>query len=176
MSDFSIFYVFVQALGILAMGLEIWGTRYKDDRKMILWAAASAGVYVVHFICLGAFAGAAADALGALRCVASQYKKSAYLSFVFVLAYVAFAFFTADGLIDMLPFIGGMISTLAMFHLSGIRMRAVFILTIGLWFIYTVYYFSIGGMLLCLFLTIGYMRTILKMRHDDVRDVDVMPL
>ena len=71
--DITPFFLLAQSLGLIAMGIDIWGTSLKDDRKLVLTIALTSVLFSVHFALLQAPAGAASELMTAVRSVAAAH-------------------------------------------------------------------------------------------------------
>ncbi len=135
----------------------------------------SAGLIIaVHFILLGAYAGAGAAAIAGVRGFLSIKHWAKPLAPVFFLVYVPLGF-SAETYIDFLPIAAGLMGTYAMFFTSGIKMRVLFLFGTLLWLVHNGLKGSIGGTLLEVFFLAANTLTIYRMNNERKlsRDVQV---
>ena len=144
------FVIFVQALGLIAMALDLYAANQKSDSKLMRVIALSSAIFAVHFMLLSAIPAALSELITAARYyVADKYKKK-LVCLVFIGFYMLCGVFVADSLFDTLPFLASIIGTIAIFFFNGISMRILFILGQSMWLAYGVVVFSLGGIILYL--------------------------
>ena len=166
----STYWVFVQAIGLLAMFFDVYATTHKNDKKLIIFNTLGNFTFSLHFLLLGALPGAASEFIGGLRAFLSLFlkeqKTGRYISFIFILFYVVMMFVTVNTAIDTLPLLSGICITIALYFLSGIQMRLCFFISILLWMIYAIYTISVGGIILCSIMLCTTSITIIRLLRE----------
>jgi hypothetical protein len=158
--------VFIQAIGLLAMGFDLCATFIKDDRKMIKLNALGSLTFAIHYAMLGAHAGALSEALNATRTSLSLKWKSKYIGLLFVRFYVFLLIVHSRSLIEACPYLCGIIITLGLYFLTGIKLRLCYLIGYSLWLLYSIAAFSIGGIILFSITLITLSLTIFRLSKD----------
>ena len=154
-----------QAIGIAAMGFDLWSAASKDDRKMVLLSAAGCSTFALHYFLLGAYSGLFAELFNASRNLISQKWK--YKSIGFIFAGINAAMITqVDHVIGALPYCAGIIISLSLYNLEGTKLRYGYIAGFSLWLVYTIDKGSIGGMLMFSTAIILYATNIYRLRKE----------
>lgn len=155
-----------QGIGLVGMGLDLYASTFKDDRKLKTFIIIAGLIFAVHFALLNAWTAAISEIITAFRCFASLYWRSAKVSVPFMAAYGIAAIFTARGFIDWLPYLASLIGTYAMFHTQSLRMRLWFLGGQSLWFVYSAYHYSLGATILYTLLIFSTARTGIQLFKD----------
>lgn len=163
--EFNIIWI-AQAIGIVAMLFDLTSAAQKDDRKMVLLSAAGCSTFALHYFLLGAHAGMFSELLNASRNLISQKWKYRALGFVFAGINAAMLLWKADDIWSALPYCAGIIISLSLYNLKGIGLRIGYIAGFSLWLTYTIYQFSIGGMLMFSIAIILYATNIYRLRKE----------
>jgi hypothetical protein len=137
-----------QLVGYLAFALGVVTFAQKDDRRLKLLLVVQSATYVVHFWLLGEPAASASAFVTALRALAAVKTRSGWVCAFFLLFGAALGLRFVTSWFTVLPVIASSIGTVALFNLSGLRMRlALFVATL-LWLVNNVLSGSIGGSML----------------------------
>jgi len=145
---FDIDFNLAQAIGLLASSILISAFLTKNDVKMKYVAAMGNVFFLIHFLMLGATAGAITNVVNASRGLSSiKFHKSNKLMFFFMTVYLICAFVFVEKWLDVLPFATGFIGSYALFQLHGIALRSLVISTSFMWMVYHIYFMSIGGII-----------------------------
>ena len=159
-----------QLFGYAAFVLGVLSFLQKDDRRFKLYMSAECLAYVVHFALLGNPTAVASSVISVARSVLSLYTKAAWVAFVMVALNLALGW----GLVELwwhwLPLLASCIGTLALFLLSGIRMRLVMLLGTGCWLVNNILSGSIGGTALELVILVTNLRTIFTLRQQNTQE------
>lgn len=134
-----------QLFGYAAFVLGVTSFLQKNDVRFKLYMAAECIAYVVHFTLLGNPAAGASSLVSMTRSLVSIYSKSWWIAFIFVAINVALGLHLATVWWNWLPLIASCVGTLALFLLTGIRMRLVMLIGTSLWIANNVMSGSIGG-------------------------------
>jgi hypothetical protein len=137
-----------QLVGYLAFVLGVVTFAQKDDRRLKLLLVVQSLSYVVHFWMLGEPAASAAALVTALRALAAVKTRSGWVCSFFLLLGAALGARFVSTWFSVLPVIASSIGTLALFNLSGIRMRLALFAATLLWLVNNVMSGSIGGSIL----------------------------
>ena len=145
----TLFWI-AQALGVVAVIIQVV-TYQRNNRKDILLGVMSAQIlFVVHFIMLGGYTGAAVNTIGALRNLifakSKKIIKSTLLLWVFLLIQLAVALLTWQGLLSVLALFGSWFSTLAFWQSNPRNIRRLIIFMPLCWLAYNFFISSYVGM------------------------------
>lgn len=164
MSD-TLLYVFspAQLFGYAAFVLGVLSFLQKDDRRFKLYMSAECLAYMLHFALLGNPTAVASSVISVARSVLSLYTKAPWVAFVMVALNLALGWSLVDQWWHWLPLLASCIGTLALFLLSGIRMRLTMLLGTGCWLLNNILSGSIGGTALELVILFTNLRTIYAM-------------
>jgi len=156
-----------QLFGYAAFVLGVLSFLQKDDRRFKLYMSAECLAYVVHFALLGNPTAVASSVISVARSVLSLYTKAAWVAFVMVALNLALGWGLVELWWNWLPLLASCIGTLALFLLSGIRMRLVMLLGTGCWLVNNILSGSIGGTALELVILVTNLRTIFTLRQQN---------
>jgi hypothetical protein len=149
-----------QLFGYAAFFLGVISFLQKDDRRFKLYMSAECLAYVVHFALLGNPTAVASSVISVSRSVLSLYTKAPWVAFALVALNLALGWHLVEVWWNWLPLLASCIGTLALFLLSGIRMRLTMLLGTGCWLANNIQSGSIGGTALELVILATNLRTI----------------
>ncbi len=141
-----------QIIGGIAFFVTVFGFIQKDEVKLKKWLTIASCVWVVHFIFLKSYTGAAIVATIALRQAASTYFHHApegfrlKLTYGFCVVNLIVAIIAWQSWISFFPFLAASLATVAMFLWNGRKMKKGMLTVEGFWFIHNIYFMSIGGL------------------------------
>ena len=159
-----------QLFGYAAFVLGVLSFLQKDDRRFKLYMSAECLAYVVHFALLGNPTAVASSVISVARSVLSLYTKAAWVAFVMVALNLTLGWGLVELWWNWLPLLASCIGTLALFLLSGIRMRLVMLLGTGCWLVNNILSGSIGGTALELVILVTNLRTIFTLRQQNTQE------
>ncbi len=155
-----------QLFGYAAFVLGVMSFAQSNDRRFKLFMTAECVAYVVHFSLLGVPAAAASSLVSMIRSLLSLYTRSLWVVTVIVTVNIMLGIGLAEAWWNWFPLLASTIGTLALFLLTGIRMRVVMLAGTLLWLANNVLCGSLGGAVLELVIALTNARTIYKMRSD----------
>lgn len=171
--------IIAQAIGIVAMSLNIISYQQKEQRKIIIMQLFGAALFAVNMFMIGAYVGGILNAVGAVRAVVYSDKKKFRtdrliwvfgFGILYLTSYVlTFTVFgkepTASNIIvEFLPLIG-MFATGIGFYLTDAKsVRRMGLISSPSWLVYNIFNFAIGG-IICEILAI-FSIIIGMLRHD----------
>lgn len=130
-------------VGIVAVCLYLLGYLQKKRNAIIALNLSSRVLYIIQYILLGAFEGAALDVCGSASSVLAQNKDRKFmkkaLPFVFVgvnLVIIAVGLFLYENIFSLLPIIGVMLHTSAFWISNEKAIRIVSLLGCPFWLVY----------------------------------------
>lgn len=143
-----------QAVGVLAVTLFLLSYQLKKRKHIIIVNTVSRCLYILQYILLGAFAGAAVDVLGALACVVASKKDAPFIKkHLTLVIIITDALIVTAGLLlckeplDLLPIIGVLLHTGAFWLTDERIIRRVSLLGSPFWFVYNFYSRAYGSAL-----------------------------
>lgn len=136
-----------QAVGLIAMACALTAFANRCDRRFYLVLMAAHGLFCLHFLMLGALAGAGANLIAVARAWLARDHRIPTVCLLLMLAFAGMAALTVRAPIDLLAAVAPILSTAVMFALTGWRMRAGLLLCSGLWLAYNLSIGSWGGTL-----------------------------
>ena len=154
-----------QGIGVLAAVLGVVSFQLARDRAMFLTLAASAMVWALHFLLLGAPAAAAINAVTAVRNLSGAFLRRRWLGYGFAGFYIVAAGWSFQSAWDLLPLIAVLSGTAATFFLTGLRVRLALLAGSVLWVIFSVVAGSIPGVVMMAADAISNLRFILRARR-----------
>ena len=154
-----------QLFGYAAFVLGVMSFLQKDDRRFKLYMSAECLAYVLHFALLGNPTAVASSVISVSRSVLSLYTKAAWVAFALVALNLALGWHLVEVWWNWMPLLASCIGTLALFLLSGIRMRLTMLLGTGCWLVNNILSGSIGGTALELVILATNLRTIYALWH-----------
>jgi hypothetical protein len=163
-----------QLVGYLALALGIVTFAQKDDRRLKLLLVVQSVTYVVHFWMLGEPAASASAFVTALRALAAVKTRSGWVCAFFLLLGAGLGVRFVTTWFSVLPVIASSIGTIALFNLSGVRMRLALFAATLLWLVNNLMSGSIGGTLLEASIAVANLHTMWRLfRGEGAEDAVV---
>ncbi len=162
----------VQALGLVATAVFLYGATQKNDRKLLGIYIAGSSLLIVHFILMTAWSAAVSETITLFRFYLSRVYRKNWVYWILVGSYVSMAALLAKDIFGILPFAGSIVATTGVFRFSGIPMRLCFLMTEILWVIYSVHIGSLGSILLNLGLFAITTTTIIRIKKSPSAEGD----
>ena len=145
-------YVIGQLFGIVAVILGFICFRLKTPGKILALQIIVASVFVLHFLCLGVYSGAALNVVAGVQCVCYYFRdkrgsKSLVLPIVFTIVVIVACILTWDGWQCIFLMLGLIANCVSLSLSSAQNIRYVMFIKSPLCFVYNVIVFSLGGMI-----------------------------
>ena len=137
-----------QGVGFVSLTLGILTFYQTDDRKLKALMLALNLCHLLHFWLLGAAMSTMMALLSAGRTATAMYTSSKWVALIFVVLACLLGQTTLNQWLDLLPLVGGVLGTLGIFLLRGVKMRLLFIVAASCWLMNNVIIGSIGGIIL----------------------------
>ena len=144
-------YIIAQAVGILAVATFLLCYQLKKRKNIILVNAISSFLYVLQYILLGAFEGAAIDVLSAVGAVTAHNKDKKFIDkhTKWIIVILDLLFLTAGlalykNVFSLLPIAGAILQTSALWITDEKRIRQVSFLGTPFWLVYNFVSHSYG--------------------------------
>ena len=147
----STYDVVTQAIGIIAMSMNIFSFQCKKTRNFYVMQGIGGLLFSLNYIMLGMYTGAVTNIINILRSVVmSGGKKSRKWYFLLLVmgAYVAATAFTYDGWLSLILLVAQLTGVLTMWTDNGTIIRTgQFFVVSPIWLTYNIYAKSIGGII-----------------------------
>lgn len=156
-------YEFIaQAIGIAAMALNCLSYQNKNQKTVIAFQFFGSLLFSVNFLMLGAISGCLLNLIGVIRAYVFVNKKKfnathplwlAAFTLAYILSYVfVFTLFDKEPsvknfIIEVLPVIGMVLSTISFRYTDAKSIRAFGIFVSPLWLTYNIVNFALGGII-----------------------------
>ncbi len=155
MSEFlnlSLYNLLVQALGFIGIVCSIISFQCKKHKRIILFRTLNELFFGIQYILLGAYTGAAMNAVG---CVRNTYfskqvekgKSTTVTRIIFSVLFIAFSVATWNGAKSILIGLAKDASTFAYGCKNTLLMRIIILATSTAWLIYNAMIFSLAGVI-----------------------------
>ncbi len=135
--------LFAQIVGVLAVITFLLSYQQKKRRNIIVLNATSRVLYIIQYIMLGAFEGAALDILGTVSSVCAQNKNKGFIKryvkafFILInLVIVAVGLFLYEDIFSLFPIVGVILHTGAFWITKEKTIRVISFLGSPFWLVY----------------------------------------
>ena len=166
--------IITQLIGFLGTAVHLTAFQGKKRETILICQSIGSMLFMIHFIKLGAFSGAAMNLLVVVRALVFNFRGSkkwadsiAWLP-IFILLSVGIVAVTWEGWISILPMIGMVSTTFAQFSKKPMMVRLLTLPNCPCWLIYNGISGSLSGViteiLIAISIIIGFLR------HDVKRD------
>ncbi|MEH2920536.1 YgjV family protein [Samsonia erythrinae] len=137
-----------QSVGVLAFLVGITMFFNRNDKKFKIQLSAYSAVIGLHFFLMGANAAGASAMLNATRTLISLKTHNILVMFVFISLTLIFGLSGMRHAMELLPIVGTVVSTWALFRTSGLTTRCVMWCSTACWVTHNIWLGSIGGSLI----------------------------
>ena len=144
--------IFIQVIGICAMAVGALSLAQKNTKTVLFIQIFSTALFGIHFILLGAYAGAVLNilSLGRNLIIRQKHKKWASPKIWFPVTVLSFAvavYLSGDGLLGLLPLAGCIFMSIGLHIDEGKIARRYLFISSPCWLIYNIINVSIGGVI-----------------------------
>lgn len=124
-----------QVLMFISLLLVIVAFQIKQDQLFRI-SFVLAGVFAgAHFLLLGAFTAAVMVFINTSRWLVSIFSKSKYLFWLYIALFCAALYFTYESWLSLIPFVAGILGTMAVFQENQLQGRKVYMGVDLLWIV-----------------------------------------
>ena len=141
--DFTI----IQLIGILGFGLTCITPLWKTTKHMLIIGAIASGLFVIHYLLLGAISGAIIDVVNALRCILAAYYPKTWVKWLFYSAPFIILILNPIDIPNTCVCIASLINTISSFKTNAQTMRILDLSSIPFWTYYNLINFSYAGLI-----------------------------
>ena len=153
---------FIQAIGIVAMAINISAFQFKNKRTLLLLICVGSALFSVNMFMLGAMTGGLMNMLGVARSLVYMYKdklpiRIKWVNAMFILAYLisyvlSFTVFGTEPtvknfILELLPIIAMSAMTIAFAGNNAKTIRLAGFINSPCWLVYNIFNNAIGGIL-----------------------------
>lgn len=142
------YYWFAQGVGLLAFCVGITMFFNRSDRRFKQQLSAYSLIIGIHFLMMGANSAGSTALLNAVRTQLALRTRSQWVMLVFISLTLIFGLGKAKHLMELLPVIGTVISTWALFRTRGMKTRCILWCSTCGWVAHNIWLGSIGGTLI----------------------------
>lgn len=162
-------------VGYVAYAFTVAAFWQKNDKKLLLLNAVSAGTWVLHYALLGAWPGAATEILVTVRSILSAYmtdiRHKHLAAGIFIFGFILVGLVTGAHWYDIFVIAACILGTVSMVYWQGIKMRWGMLMCLSFWLLYTLFVGSIGGVLSSLTIVTIQAVTLWRMYRDKKLEV-----
>ncbi len=140
-----------QVIGIAAMLVAVLSFQCRKNSHFCIVQAVSALLFAINYVAIGAYTGAVSNIINILRGTSFGLLDRRYRNvscIVLLILYTAGTIFTYSGFFSAIILVSQLAGTTAIWHDNGKIMRIVQFFCISpIWLLYSIYYFSPGGII-----------------------------
>ncbi|RKQ40383.1 YgjV family protein [Enterobacter sp. R1(2018)] len=141
-------YWIAQGVGVLAFMVGITTFINRDEKRFKLQLAGYSAIIGLHFFLMGASPAGMSAELNALRTLISLRTRSLWVTMIFILLTLGLGLAKFNHLMELLPIVGTVASTWALFRCRGLTTRCVMWCSTACWVTHNFWLGSIGGTLI----------------------------
>lgn len=141
-------YWLAQGVGVIAFLIGITTFINRDERKFKIQLSLYSAVIGVHFFLMGAFPAGSSAVLNSVRTLITLRTRSLWVMAAFIILTGGIGLAKFHHPIELLPVIGTLVSTWALFRSKGLPMRCIIWCSTCCWVIHNAWLGSIGGTLI----------------------------
>lgn len=170
----------IQALGFFGVLASVLSFQCKTHKRILFLRTMNEFLFGIQYLLLGAYTGAAMNAVGCVRNYVFSYqvqkgKKTAFSRALFSVAFVAFSLATWSGPKSMLIAVAKVLSTYAYGCTDTVRMRWIILVTSSSWLVYNVCIGSIAGVVCEGFTLLSLVVALVRIQVDRKKNRDMNP-
>jgi len=141
-------YWLAQGVGVIAFLVGITTFINRDERRFKKQLSVYSAIIGVHFFLMGAFPAGASALLNAVRTLITLRTRSLWVMSVFITLTLFLGLIKLHHPMELLPIIGTVASTWALFRCKGLTVRCVMWCSTACWVSHNIWLGSIGGSLI----------------------------
>lgn len=147
LDEHSLYYL-GQGLGILAFFIGLTVFIQRDDKQLKLRLVIYTAFIGVHFFLLGAMPAGISASLNSVRTLVSIYFRKQIFMYIFIVLTLVLTIPNISHGIELLPVFGTIISTVAFFKATKLKLRIIMWISTACWVTYNIWLGTIGGALI----------------------------
>lgn len=141
-------YYLGQGLGIIAFLIGLTVFIQRDDKKLKFRLIIYTAIMGLHFFLLGATPAGISASLNAVRTLVSIYFRKSVIMYIFITLTLSLTLPNIHHWMESLPVIATLMSTVAFFKFTHLKLRITMWLSTVCWVIYNFWIGTLGGMLI----------------------------
>ena len=146
------FAFLAQAVGFLGLLIVIIGFQKNTNRDILLYQIIASGIFLAHFIMLGALTGAVMNILGGARNVLFYFRDRKWANsilwmYFFIAVYIVAGILTWQNIFSLFPIVGMCIATVGYWVKNPRLTRLILLPSSPCWMIYNIATSSFAGIL-----------------------------
>ncbi|AKL15024.1 TPA: YgjV family protein [Kluyvera intermedia] len=141
-------YWLAQGVGVLAFIIGITTFINRDEKRFKLQLSLYSATIGAHFFLMGALPAGMSAELNAVRTIISMHTRKLWVMAVFIVLTLFFGLIKLHHPVELLPIIGTVASTWALFRCKGLSVRCIMWCSTACWVTHNLWLGSIGGTLI----------------------------
>lgn len=141
-------YWLAQGVGVIAFLVGITTFINRDERRFKKQLSLYSAIIGVHFFLMGAWPAGSSAMLNSVRTLITLRTRSLWVMTIFILLTGGLGIAKFHHPMELLPVIGTIVSTWALFRCTGLTTRCVIWCSTGCWVAHNLWLGSIGGSLI----------------------------
>lgn len=141
-------YYLGQGIGIFAFLIGLTVFIQRDDKKLKIRLIIYTAFMGLHFFLLGATPAGISASLNAVRTLVSIYFRKSVIMYIFITLTLTLTLPNIHHSMEYLPVVATIMSTVAFFKFSQLKLRITMWLSTVCWVIYNFWIGTLGGMLI----------------------------
>ena len=141
-------YWLAQGVGVIAFLVGITTFINRDERRFKKQLSVYSAIIGVHFFLMGAWPAGSSAMLNSVRTLITLRTRSLWVMTLFIVLTGGLGIAKFHHPMELLPVIGTIVSTWALFRCTGLTTRCVIWCSTGCWVVHNLWLGSIGGSLI----------------------------
>ncbi len=159
--------IIIQGIGFIGLAFAVSSFQSRKLKGILLFQTLGNTAFVIHFVMLGAYTGAAINLLGAFRNMVFYNKEKAWASkkiwlYFFAAVYIVSGIVSWKNIYSLLPIIGVLMTTVAYWIRDAAVTRKLVVPASIFWLIYSIAVFSIPGIITEAFILVSVITAIIR--------------
>jgi len=146
-NEVNLYYI-GQGIGILAFLIGLTVFIQRDDKKLKFRLVIYTAFMGLHFFLLGATPAGISASLNSVRTLVSIYFRKPVIMYIFIALTLTLTLPNIHHWMEFLPVVGTVMSTVAFFKFTQLKLRITMWLSTVCWVIYNCWIGTLGGMLI----------------------------
>ncbi|MDD5602931.1 MAG: YgjV family protein [Eubacteriales bacterium] len=165
MSNFQ--NIITQSIGFIGLALAVLSFQSRRLKGILLFQTLANAAFIVHYVLLGAYTGAAINFLGAFRNIVFYNKEKSWASkkfwlYFFITVYIASGIASWENIYSLLPILGVIMTTMAYWVKDAAITRKLVLPGTIFWLVYSIAVFSIAGTITEILILVSVITSIVR--------------
>ena len=172
------FDILIQAIGFIGIALNIIAVQFNKHWQILLFKTFGSAMFVVQYILLKAYTGAAMDGIGILRNIififtVKKGKPTLIWILLFAALTVALGALTFEGYISLLAITAKLLSCVSYGINNARAIRMINLPSSGCWLVYNGLHFSLAGILNEIFVLTSIMIAEIRLHYKNKEKINL---